>query len=202
MTTPTLSDTTWQALSDEYRHGRHMPHGQDHMVALANAKALGDYLEPLVDVACDIASGDTCLRHHGRSWRADLTNPDPYHSLDELLFDWRTHLDMRVRCITTDHPGWDEITRYRYQVWHDTAHAETGFDFTRYGELQLFQHHASVIRLNADYAGLAQRAIDGLWAEMVYPLCTAVVHGQYDPVHTLRTPGPVARALIDVLAPR
>jgi hypothetical protein len=196
--TTTLSDATWQVLSDEYRHGRHMLHGQDHQVALANARALEDYLEPLVDVACDIATGKTCLHHHGRSWRVDLDHPDPYHSLDDLLFDWRTHLDMRVRCITTDHPGWGEITRYRYQVWHDTAHAETRFDFTRIGELELFKYHASVIRLNL--AGeQAHRAIEGLWAEMIYPLCTAVVHGRYDDVHNLRTPGPVARALLDVL---
>jgi hypothetical protein len=201
MTTPTLSDATWRALSHEYRGAKYQSRNSQ-LEADGNARALGDYLEDHVTIACDIASGGTCLQFHGRDWRVDFDQPDPYSSLDELLADWWTDGDIRVRNITSSHPVWDEHTRYRYQVWHDTGHAETRFDFTRFGELELFQHHALVIRQSDYPAGFHQRVIEGLWAEMMYPLCTAVVHGQYGSVHYLRTPGPVARALLDVLTPR
>lgn len=190
--TITLSNDTWSRLSTEYLTGGHW---DNQSRATANAYDLSQYVCQQVLYARS-PNGVESLHYLDIKW-VPVNNPEPYdglESLEEAIYQQGcdTRKPVQVSDCYHDHPVFTRIGNLCFRVWHDTGHylRRKGFDPT--GELELFVQQAQT------FGSANNRAlVDALFSESVYQLAACVSLGGFPDEQHVRTPGPVARALLD-----
>ena len=179
-----LGPITWAELAEEY-----LAPSPRRPAAFA-ARSLGAFL------ASEVRTVGPGRFHYGATWAT--TSGQPYDDLADLSADYQRSLctgePVLVSTDHCDHPVWSEVTNVRFRIWHDTAHVAHGLGFGVDDELQLFALQAA----DGD-AGLTADQVDALFCESVYQLSTYVHLGEYPPIQRVRTPGPVGRAVRDLL---
>jgi hypothetical protein len=196
--TITLSDATWEGLSNEYLYGWSSITLDDQADAESNAHELAEYLYTQVSYN----RTDGRLEYLGNIW-LPVDNPEPYNGLEELSeaiyqhgtrrLNGQTWLPIEVSDCYHDHPVFARVDNLRFRIWHDTGHYLKALGFDRLGELQLFIQQAH----GFDFHPQRKHLVEALFSESVYQLAASVVLGTFPDVQHVRTPGPVGRALLD-----
>jgi hypothetical protein len=190
----TLSDATWSALAAEYLDDR------DDAGAGANALKLAEYVNLKVQTF-DFGEWERFVypSHH---W-VPVDDPEPYAGLEELKRAWDAAHVIHVSDCYHDHPVFSRLDNLRFRVWHDSGHVIHDLGFDRVGELDLFivqarsilkeRFHVCWPTAKLDHHGI----VEALFSESVYQLAAAIHLGTFPDQQHVRTPGPVARALLD-----
>jgi hypothetical protein len=185
--TITLSDATWSALADEYGQALDGSHGvNSSLVGELNAEALAEYVRGQVLDTLPALSADS-----GLHWWRPVDDDTPYRDFAAMRAAWDRGRWLEVSDLWHDHPVFTREDNLRFRVWHDTAHLVEDLGFSDENEVELFVRQAR---------GIGDRqVIDALFCESVYQLAYCRVNGGYPDRQVVRTPGPVARALLDGL---
>lgn len=182
----TITTREWESLASEYLFG----HTNDYLGdAELNAQWLKDHVW---DNVSELSNHPGVLRHRRVNW-VPVEDDRPYRDLEHLTNCWNEARELgrgslSVSDLHHDHPVFTREDNLRFRIWHDTAHVQQRLGFSVDDEVALFWIQAQE---------LDRRSVDALFCESIYQLAAWVVLGEYPDEQFVRTPGPVARELLD-----
>ena len=190
-----LSPAIWDALAGEYLAA--LENQLPTWAAACNARLLAEHVDREV-----LTVRPHWFRYRGVNW-VESYDPEPYADLDAMEDAWLAaradqHREVLVSGEYCDsHPVFTHEQNVKFRVWHDTSHVAQLAGFDPDGELRVFVAQAQ--NLHRTTRSFAPPLVEALFCESVYQLAACLHLGGFPDRQTVRTYGPVGRAVCELL---